>query len=184
MKLLFIFLFVCFLALIISFPLFNLLEFKLQVSRTLIWFLHSSPLSSGPSKWSSNGHLIAQWELQGELTGSHVSCHQMYVHIQVFFQIISVNLHILWRQIKDLRLRPWWWILVDIWQMNEWMNEKKWMNAWKVPSIIRLCAAAAAKLLQSCPTLCDPIDGNPLGSSVPGILQARIGCVRIYKYAH
>ena len=34
--------------------------------------------------------------------------------------------------------------------------------------------AAAAKLLQSCPTLCDPIDGSPLGSSVPGILQARI----------
>ena len=35
-------------------------------------------------------------------------------------------------------------------------------------------AAAAAKLLQSCPTLCDPVDGSPLGSSVPGILQARI----------
>ena len=35
-------------------------------------------------------------------------------------------------------------------------------------------AAAAAKLLQSCPNLCDPIDGSPPGSSVPGILQARI----------
>jgi len=34
-------------------------------------------------------------------------------------------------------------------------------------------AAAAAKSLQSCPTLCDPIDGNPPGSPVPGILQAR-----------
>ena len=34
-------------------------------------------------------------------------------------------------------------------------------------------AAAAAKSLQSCPTLCDPIDGSPRGSSVPGILQAR-----------
>ena len=33
---------------------------------------------------------------------------------------------------------------------------------------------AAAKSLQSCPTLCDPIDGSPPGSSVPGILQARI----------
>ena len=33
--------------------------------------------------------------------------------------------------------------------------------------------AAAAKSLHSCPTLCHPIDGNPLGSSVPGILQAR-----------
>ena len=34
-------------------------------------------------------------------------------------------------------------------------------------------AAAAAKLLQSCSTLCDAIDGSPLGSPVPGILQAR-----------
>ena len=34
-------------------------------------------------------------------------------------------------------------------------------------------AAAAAKSLQSCPTLCNPIDGSPPGSAVPGILQAR-----------
>ena len=34
-------------------------------------------------------------------------------------------------------------------------------------------AAAAIKSLQSCPTLCDPIDGSPSGSPVPGILQAR-----------
>ena len=33
--------------------------------------------------------------------------------------------------------------------------------------------AAAAKSLQSCPTLCDPIDGSPPGSPLPGILQAR-----------
>ena len=35
-------------------------------------------------------------------------------------------------------------------------------------------AATAAKSLQLCPTLCDPIDGSSLGSSVPGILQASI----------
>ena len=35
-------------------------------------------------------------------------------------------------------------------------------------------AAAAAKSLQSCPTLCEPIDGSPPGSAIPGILQARI----------
>ena len=34
-------------------------------------------------------------------------------------------------------------------------------------------AAATAKSLQSCPILCDPIDGSPPGSAVPGILQAR-----------
>ena len=36
-----------------------------------------------------------------------------------------------------------------------------------------LAAAAAAKSLQSCPTLCNSIDGSPPGSPVPGILQAR-----------
>ena len=35
-------------------------------------------------------------------------------------------------------------------------------------------AAAAAKLLQSCPTLCDPTDSSPPGSAVPGIFQARV----------
>ena len=39
--------------------------------------------------------------------------------------------------------------------------------------IIQVHAAAAAKSLQSCPTLCDPIDGSPPGSPIPGILQAR-----------
>ena len=40
-------------------------------------------------------------------------------------------------------------------------------------SLIPAAAAAAAKSLQSCPTPCDPRDGSPPGSSVPGILQAR-----------
>ena len=34
-------------------------------------------------------------------------------------------------------------------------------------------SAAAAKSLQTCPTLCDPVDGSPSGSPIPGILQAR-----------
>ena len=51
----------------------------------------------------------------------------------------------------------------------------KW-RTWKGSFAIELREyryAAAAKSLQSCPTLCDPIDGSPSGSSVPGILQAR-----------
>ena len=39
--------------------------------------------------------------------------------------------------------------------------------------IVSMRAAAAAKSLQSCPTLCDPIEGSPPSSPVPGILQAR-----------
>ena len=43
----------------------------------------------------------------------------------------------------------------------------------KLHTLAQHCYTAAAKSLQSCPTLCDPIDGSPWGSSVPGILQAR-----------
>ena len=45
-------------------------------------------------------------------------------------------------------------------------NCQRWITA--------RAAAAAAKSLQSCPTLCDPIDSNPPGSPIPGILQARV----------
>ena len=41
------------------------------------------------------------------------------------------------------------------------------------PAAAAAAAAAFAKSLQSCPTLCDPIDGSLLDSPVPGILQAR-----------
>ena len=42
-----------------------------------------------------------------------------------------------------------------------------------LPRVHQIAAAVAAKSLQSCPTLCDPIDGSPPGSLVPGILKAR-----------
>ena len=50
-----------------------------------------------------------------------------------------------------------------IWAQTETQWPRLFLNA----------AAAAAKSLQSCPTLCDPIDGSPPGSAIPGILQAR-----------
>ena len=80
--------------------------------------------------------------------------------------------------------------------VNSAKVEKLWINLCKIANIIPyltywipiksfcivqphltvfyiFAAAAAAKPLQSCPTLCDPIDGSPPGSPVPGILQAR-----------
>ena len=55
--------------------------------------------------------------------------------------------------------------LTDLWQFNVKIFTR---------CFIRYAAAAtAAKSLQSCPTLCDPVDGSPPGSPVPGILQAR-----------
>ena len=47
------------------------------------------------------------------------------------------------------------------------------LNKWISIGALYLIPAAAAKSLQSCPTLCDPIDGSPPGSPIPGILQAR-----------
>ena len=46
-------------------------------------------------------------------------------------------------------------------------------NMWHFYALVHYAAAAAAKSLQSCPTLWDPIDGSPPGSPVPGILHAR-----------
>ena len=43
----------------------------------------------------------------------------------------------------------------------------------KVGVAVAAAAAGAAKSLQSCPTLCDPIDGSPPGSPIPGVFQAR-----------
>ena len=47
------------------------------------------------------------------------------------------------------------------------------LGGFKPLAAVIAAAAAAAKLLHSCPTLCDPTDGSPPGSPVPGILQAR-----------
>jgi len=55
------------------------------------------------------------------------------------------------------------------WRKHIRTTKKKIMQIILVPEP----CAAAAKLLQSCPTLCNPTDGSPPGSPVPGILQAR-----------
>ena len=52
-------------------------------------------------------------------------------------------------------------------------REAWWATVHRVATSQTRLAAAAAKSLQSRPTLCDPIDGSPPGSAVPGILQAR-----------
>ena len=59
---------------------------------------------------------------------------------------------------------------------NKFNLDKKRLGEWKeraVSDSILASESAAAKSLQSCPTLCDPIDDSPPGSPIPGILQAR-----------
>ena len=69
-------------------------------------------------------------------------------------------------------------LLMKIWGWG-WQSVGSQLPVYKVQAvsilfkILSTSVYAAAKLLQSCPTLCDPTDGSPSGSSVPGILQAR-----------
>ena len=67
--------------------------------------------------------------------------------------------------------RVWWWL-----SMHTSLYQGEWSRG-----ISTQPAAAAAKSLQSCPTLCDPTDGSPPGSPVPGILQARTLDALIFK---
>ena len=59
--------------------------------------------------------------------------------------------------------------------MDDWTFLAQHKRKPEIPVVTRESRRmfAAAKSLQSCPTLCEPIDGSPLGSPVPGILQAR-----------
>ena len=75
-------------------------------------------------------------------------------------------------------LETWVWSLGQKYPLEKETATHSSVLAWETPwtresGRIQSAAAAAAKLLQSCPTLCDPIDGSPPGSPVPGILQAR-----------
>ena len=58
-------------------------------------------------------------------------------------------------------------------QKSVTMLLSSWKNKIVYSKMLHAAAAAAAKQLQSCPTLCDPIDSRPPGCPVPGILQAR-----------
>ena len=62
-------------------------------------------------------------------------------------------------------------------QFNQVVEWKRWQRSGQVKAVcieqFGAAAAAASKSLQSCRTLCDPIDGSPPGSPVPGILLAR-----------
>ena len=53
------------------------------------------------------------------------------------------------------------------------LSRQEYWSGVPLPSPYVKAAAAAAKSLQSCPTQYDPIDGSPVGSPIPGVLQAR-----------
>ena len=67
------------------------------------------------------------------------------------------------------RLSDWTELIRNMLLLKRLFRKGKTETQWSLVHAV----AAAAKSLQSCPTLCDPIDGSPPGSTVPGILQAR-----------
>ena len=72
---------------------------------------------------------------------------------------------------QELRPPPKW-RMVTLGQAQKSWNAVLLPHHWPIRR--QSAAAAAAKSLQSCLSLCDPMDGSPLGPSVPGILQARV----------
>ena len=75
-------------------------------------------------------------------------------------------------QLLPVILRNWFWpcLVVPSWKIGNMMY---WWQRSYLPTAQYKAAAAAAKSLQSCPTLCDPIDSSPRDCPIPGILQAR-----------
>ena len=90
------------------------------------------------------------------------------------FVIASVTLEI--AQLYYWFAEDFYWqkIILSIFHLSVLASFKSLYTTQSKGDICYLLYAAAAASLQSCPTLCDPIDGSPPGSPVPGILQARI----------
>ena len=95
------------------------------------------------------------------------NCHNLEIHVLFFSPTLQM------RKLKNREFR-----LFAKWQVPKPTVRPRWSGVGNhcsnpTSGSLLLVAAAAAKLLQSCPSLCDPIDGSPPGSAVPWILQAR-----------
>ena len=82
--------------------------------------------------------------------------------------LLRLMWHHVWKQLTYRRH-------LSIWRISRqiWLSQKLFQEMKKLVITNDNAAAAAAKSFQSCPTLCDPIDGSPPGSPIPGIFQAR-----------
>ena len=111
----------------------------------------------------------------------HVSFHQINLYcntrsLKSTKVVYTSNLLQKSYEIQKTKLRKFW---RRRWRRLKETYTKRTDTSIQCPNKVRTlnttsaAAAAAAKSLQSCPTLCDPIDGSPPGSSIPGILQAR-----------
>ena len=106
---------------------------------------------------------MAQWALQG---------HSEWLWLCVIWGILRSLMHPHWRGKHFLHQLCKYWSLQA--QPFRWMFlHVSWIFRGSTKFHMTLGCRLIAKSLQSCPTLCDPIDGSPPGSAIPGILQAR-----------
>ena len=120
--------------------------------------------------------LLCLWDSPGKNTG--VGCHFLLQCMKVKRENEVA---------QSLRL------LATPWTAAHWAppsmgfcRQEYWSGV-PLPSSSIVSATAATKLLQLCPTLCDPIDGSPPGSSVHGICQAKVlewGAIAFSRYSH
>ena len=81
---------------------------------------------------------------------------------------MAMDLSKLWEIVEDGK--AWCAALLLVTKSQTWLSDRATTTTW---CSLFILLSAAAKSLQSCPTLCDPIDGSPPGSPIPGILQKR-----------
>ena len=110
-------------------------------------------------------------------TQASSSCCQQGLLIVVVCELLIAEVLLLWSgsgaQVHGFSCYTAYGILLDQGSNQCPLHCKVYSSGPTGPPGKSLAAAAAAKSLQSCPTLCDPIDGSPPGSPVPGIPQAR-----------
>ena len=117
----------------------------------VLFYIHSSPLSLSLILW-----LGPYWTiLLSSLLGWAPSSLQYVLPLTYSYDHLSPHWEDRWKEQKETR--------------KSVFIQRNWEN----PEMSAAAAAAAAKSLQLCPTLCDPIDSSPPGFPVPGILQAR-----------
>ena len=128
------------------------------------WCEHRHKL--GKERLSRKSVEAGGWERQVRTVGTHSSC---WEPASASPSIECLGLGVTWSgmNLAVTATFTWNWASYVISPSFRFLSCRTGMA--RVPS----AAAAAAKSLQSCPTLCNPIDGSPPGSPVPGILQAR-----------
>ena len=115
--------------------------------------------------------LLGPWNSPGRNTGR--GCHSL---LQGIFPTQGSNTCLLHWQVDSLPLSHWEAQYIERLEVTSQMLKIKLTKTdrlTKLENDNEIYSRHTAKSLQSCPTLCDPTDGSPLGSPIPGILQAR-----------